>query len=79
MLSQWEIEQPGRIESIFSAMQNVAPSQLSDKALFDFENLQIDRSEVRAEYEYADSQEVNKARTKSQLDPVQIIQAVSLS
>ena len=39
MLAQWDIEHPGRIESIFTAMQNVVPSHLADTELFDFENL----------------------------------------
>jgi tRNA 2-thiocytidine biosynthesis protein TtcA len=75
MLSQWEEEQPGRIESIFGAMQNVAPSQLSDRELFDFESLTIDRSQEREEYEYADAQQVNKSRA----NPVQFIDVVSVS
>jgi tRNA 2-thiocytidine biosynthesis protein TtcA len=43
MLREWQKKHPGRIESIFSAIQNVAPSQLADKELFDFENLKIER------------------------------------
>lgn len=45
MLNGWQKKFPGRIESIFSAIQNVAPSQLADKALFDFTNLKIERDE----------------------------------
>ena len=44
MLGEWDKRFPGRVESIFSAIANIAPSQLADRALFDFENLQIDRS-----------------------------------
>ncbi|MGB1092766.1 MAG: tRNA 2-thiocytidine(32) synthetase TtcA, partial [Oceanobacter sp.] len=40
MLQQWEREQPGRTEQIFSAICNIAPSQLGDRNLFDFENLE---------------------------------------
>ena len=40
MLEQWNKEHPGRIESIFTAMQNVVPSHLADNQLFDFANLQ---------------------------------------
>jgi tRNA 2-thiocytidine biosynthesis protein TtcA len=36
MMAQWEQQHPARIEQIFSALQNVAPSQLADRALFDF-------------------------------------------
>ncbi len=39
MLAQWDIEHPGRVESIFTAMQNVTPSHLADNKLFDFKNL----------------------------------------
>jgi len=44
MLRAWEREQPGRIEAIFSAIRNVAPSQLADTALFDFAHLQLRRT-----------------------------------
>ncbi|MDB2387426.1 tRNA 2-thiocytidine(32) synthetase TtcA [Shewanella sp.] len=36
MLVQWDRDFPGRIETIFTAMQNTAPSQGVDKAQFDF-------------------------------------------
>lgn len=44
MLQQWEKQFPGRTETIFSAIQNVAPSQLADVNLFDFVNLTLDRN-----------------------------------
>jgi tRNA 2-thiocytidine biosynthesis protein TtcA len=36
MLQAWEAETPGRVESLFRAMQNVTPSHLADGKLFDF-------------------------------------------
>ena len=39
MLRQWEDQHPGRLESLFQSLQNVAPSHLADRQLFDFENL----------------------------------------
>jgi tRNA 2-thiocytidine biosynthesis protein TtcA len=36
MLADWEREFPGRTETIFSAMRNVATSHLADQAAFDF-------------------------------------------
>ncbi len=39
MLQAWDRQHPGRIETIFRAMQNVAPSQLADGKLFDFRGL----------------------------------------
>ena len=43
LLQQWQKQFPGRVESIFSALQNVSPSQLADTQLFDFANLALDR------------------------------------
>tara|TARA_B100001094_G_scaffold330324_1_gene395264 strand:+ start:2047 stop:2979 length:933 start_codon:yes stop_codon:yes gene_type:complete len=42
MLQSWDKRFPGRIETIFTAMQNVAPSQGVDRQLFDFNGLAID-------------------------------------
>ncbi|MGL6291409.1 MAG: tRNA 2-thiocytidine(32) synthetase TtcA [Silanimonas sp.] len=36
MLDEWERESPGRLETISRALGDVRPSQLSDRALFDF-------------------------------------------
>lgn len=36
MLQQWDKQFPGRVESMFTAMQNVVPSHLADYKLFDF-------------------------------------------
>lgn len=40
MLEQWDEQYPGRSEKIMTAICNVAPSQLADRELFDFSNLQ---------------------------------------
>jgi tRNA 2-thiocytidine biosynthesis protein TtcA len=42
MLAEWERQYPGRTETIFRAIGNVAPSQLADRELFDFAALEID-------------------------------------
>jgi tRNA 2-thiocytidine biosynthesis protein TtcA len=42
MLADWERRFPGRIESIASALGNVAPSQLMDAGLFDFVRLAVE-------------------------------------
>ncbi|CFV20427.1 C32 tRNA thiolase [Yersinia enterocolitica] len=39
MLRDWDKQYPGRIETMFSAMQNVVPSHLNDHKLFDFKNI----------------------------------------
>jgi tRNA 2-thiocytidine biosynthesis protein TtcA len=40
MLRDWDKRYPGRIETMFSAMQNVVPSHLCDTEMFDFKGLQ---------------------------------------
>ncbi|MDQ2075455.1 tRNA 2-thiocytidine(32) synthetase TtcA [Marinimicrobium sp. ABcell2] len=45
MLTDWERQHPGRTETIFSAIKNVAPSQLADPKLFDFVSLTTSESE----------------------------------
>ena len=48
LLEQWERDHPGRIESMFSALTQVAPSQLADPALFDFAGLDGRRGQSTA-------------------------------
>ena len=43
MLREWDKQYPKRLHSIFGAMQNVSPSQLADRELFDFEALDAQR------------------------------------
>jgi tRNA 2-thiocytidine biosynthesis protein TtcA len=45
MLKSWERSNPGRIESIFSSIKNISPSQLADIDLFDFKNLKRDKAD----------------------------------
>ena len=39
MLREWEKNHPGRVESMFSALQNVVPSHLMDATRYDFRGL----------------------------------------
>ncbi|MFM2589944.1 tRNA 2-thiocytidine(32) synthetase TtcA [Vibrio sp. TBV020] len=55
MLIDWDKKTPGRVEAIFKSIQNVSPSQLADKNLFDFENLPLDREGSREEYEFSEA------------------------
>ncbi|MBK8817439.1 MAG: tRNA 2-thiocytidine(32) synthetase TtcA [Methylococcaceae bacterium] len=43
MLKAWDKQFPGRLETIFTSLQNVAPSQLADTRLFDFTGLTLSR------------------------------------
>jgi len=48
MLREWDRKHPGRTESIFGAIKNVAPSQLADTELFNFVDLEQQRAEPDA-------------------------------
>jgi len=46
MLQQWDRQKPGRLENIFAAMQNIAPSHMLDRGLFDFKGLENEGTAV---------------------------------
>lgn len=39
MLTGWDKQFPGRLETIFSSLKNISPSQMADRHLFDFSGL----------------------------------------
>ena len=47
MLAEWEVKHPGRLETMFKAVTNVAPSQLADRDLFDFEGLEAKQRQMQ--------------------------------
>ena len=51
MLADWERQYPGRTETIFRSIANVAPSQLADGRLFDFRNLRAQGAGVAVDQE----------------------------
>ena len=55
MLIEWDKKTPGRVEKVFKSIQNVSPSQLADRALFDFVNLPLSREGDRKEYEFTEA------------------------
>ncbi len=81
MMQDWDRKHPGRIETMFRALQNVVPSHLADTSLYDFRSLVADGvaredgdkgfdSEKFAEPEMdAD----DAARSRAQALPVQVI------
>ena len=56
MLTQWDRQFPGRLETIFSSIQDVVPSHLVDRKLFDFTNLS--QLSVGSESEPIDGEEI---------------------
>jgi tRNA 2-thiocytidine biosynthesis protein TtcA len=49
MLADWEKSHPGRSETMFRALGNIAPTQLMDRNLFDFAGLGAREGAVRAD------------------------------
>ncbi|GAA0572806.1 tRNA 2-thiocytidine(32) synthetase TtcA [Halomonas salifodinae] len=49
MLAEWEAKHPGRLENMFKAVTNVAPSQLADRELFDFAGLEAKQARMQAD------------------------------
>lgn len=73
MLQEWERQHPSRIEAIFSSLQNVAPSQLADRELFDFETLTLDRTGERKPYEFDLDHHVSSSRPTDDEEVVQVL------
>ena len=48
LLNEWNHKYPGRVETIFAAIQNVVPSHLADFNSFDFKNLGRTQAEGEA-------------------------------
>jgi tRNA 2-thiocytidine biosynthesis protein TtcA len=55
MLNDWDKKSSGRVESIFKSIQNISPSQLADKELFDFVSLPLSRDGERDAYEFSEA------------------------
>ena len=47
MMAEWDSRYPGRTESVFSALQNIVPSHLADKKIYDFTGLSVGEDLVK--------------------------------
>lgn len=65
MLNGWQRQFPGRVETIFKSLADVAPSQLLDGGLFDFNNLEKKRVQ-QLDLQQLDSQRQDSQRQESQ-------------
>lgn len=73
MLAQWEKQAPGRVQNIFSALQNIAPSQLADFDLFNFKDLVLDRTSPRKPSRFDESVNSTKVDEKEILQYINIV------
>lgn len=76
MLQGWERADASRIEKIFTAMQNIAPSQMADPSLFNFADLMVDRSGERPAHPFDAHQQVDKGGPTAVADFIEIKQIV---
>ena len=70
MLQEWERANPGRLDAIFHATQDIRPSQLADSGLFDFGALEHERDDAppRAEDEGASFEHFSSTRSLFSFD-----------
>ncbi|MEG3767859.1 tRNA 2-thiocytidine(32) synthetase TtcA, partial [Alteromonas sp. 14N.309.X.WAT.G.H12] len=73
MLQDWNKRYPGRIESMFRAMQNVAPSHLADKSLYDFDSIQAQGKPVADGDLAFDTPNFGSVQEDENSSPVQIV------
>jgi tRNA 2-thiocytidine biosynthesis protein TtcA len=69
MLAAWEREHPGRVQSIFSALQHVEPATLADPRQFDFAGLRaLAGGTLRAQTPFMTDAEEESMAIETQLD-----------
>ncbi|QPG07001.1 tRNA 2-thiocytidine(32) synthetase TtcA [Salinimonas marina] len=74
MLQDWNQRFPGRIESMFKAMQNVAPSHLLDRQLHNFEDIARSEGPVAdGDTAFDEPQFESESSDADQPTPVQVI------
>ncbi|MCC4797017.1 tRNA 2-thiocytidine(32) synthetase TtcA [Enterovibrio norvegicus] len=78
MLRDWDKRFPGRIETMFTAMQNVVPSHLADFELFDFKNIDKDSGVINGGDTAFDKEQFVDV-TPSQDDVVEVDPALALN
>jgi tRNA 2-thiocytidine biosynthesis protein TtcA len=81
MLSKWEQQFPGRLQSIFSALSNVTPSHLLDSQLFPFHDLKsISENDLVAKETLFDDEPIEGvSNTKQQHQQQNILSVKNLS
>jgi len=81
MLQDWNIDHPGRIESMFTAMRNIVPSHMCDNTLFDFKSINSNSGVINGGDLAFDKEEItpNSTNVASELSSnAQIINVVEV-
>lgn len=78
MLQDWNRRFPGRIESMFRALQNVAPSHLVDSNLYDFKSITTQDGPVEDGDIGFDQPSFNTSADESALDSDNTIEVVNI-
>lgn len=73
LLREWEKKHPGRVENLFRAISNVAPSHLMDKNLFDFEGLSMDLNAAGIEGDLAIDEGLDDPCSTETVQPVNFL------
>jgi len=71
MLQDWHNRFPGRLESMFTAMQNVTPSHLADHKLHDFKNLSTGVANADGDLAF-DQPEIKPAATTTDIEFIEL-------
>ena len=74
MLQEWERKHPGRLENMFSALQNVVPSHLADPAHYDFRGLKATGvPDPQGDKAFDDDESLEASSAASGLPGVQVV------
>jgi len=71
MLQDWNNRFPGRLESMFTAMQNVTPSHLADHKLHDFKSLSTGVANAEGDLAF-DQPEIKPAATATDIEFIEL-------
>jgi tRNA 2-thiocytidine biosynthesis protein TtcA len=83
MLNGWDKQFPGRIESMFRAMQNVIPSHLADYELFDFKSIDrdsgvINGGDIGFDREEIPAQQLDDEDIVTEFDPSMMLDVTNI-
>jgi len=71
MLQDWNTKFPGRLESMFTAMQNITPSHLADHKLHDFKNIATGTASSEGDQAF-DQPEIKAAPTATDIEFIEL-------